>query len=354
MPHSPFPRFHRLLVLLFVAGILAPAQSMSLMELRDTTARMVRLHVADAQLAARLRRVQPTEQVPGTLAEEAAEWGAGPLTLRELNNLVRKSASKPASQRLLPPVLGRRSQAEVLDGDPAVILESIRLYGEDYSHSIPNFLCYRNTSFLQGRTGIGDWKQHLQLRERLVHLEDGDHHEIVAVDGKEVDGEILLFHGGITVSGEFGNIIRRLFEEKTQTKFYWLGEEEGGEERLVSLAFRVERENSSMELSSGDQKIKSGYRGELTASAETGQIFRIRLFMDESPREFPIRGASWDIRYAPVKVEEQELLLPVSATTEAYQQGAFMRNEATYTDYQKYSAESSIQFGSSLEDASDY
>ena len=88
-----------------------------------------------------------------------------------------------------------------------------------------------------------------------------------------------------------------------------------------------------------------GYAGEAYASRSTGQIFRIRLTMDELPKTYPIRGATWDIRYGPVKVEEQELLLPVSAAVEAHQQGRFVRNEATYTDYQKFTADSNIRFG---------
>src|SRR5690606_31935352 len=148
--------------------------------------------------------------------------------------------------------------------------------------------------------------------ERLVHLEDGDHHQIVAVDGEEVGEDTIVLHGGITVSGEFGNIIRRIFEDKTQTRFYWIGEEQGGNERLVAIAFSVEKEHSSMELSHGSRKEKEGYRGDLIASADSGQIFRIRLAMNALPKNFPIRGALWDIRYAPVRVDEKELLLPAS------------------------------------------
>lgn len=341
----------RPVLMLLVGVLLAPAQSMSLAELRETVGRMVRLNVPDAQLAARLRRLQPTEQVTPSFVDEAENWGAGPLTLRELQTLAEKSSGKPPSPHVLPSLQGRQGQFVITDGEPAVILEAIRLYADDYSRSIPNFLCFRNTSFLKDKTGLGRWDKHLMLKERLVHLEDGDHHDIVAVDGEEVDGKVMIFHGGITVTGEFGNIIKRIFEEKTQAVFYWIGDFPEDGERRVAIAFEVEQANSSMEMSSGRKKVKTGYRGELIASADTGQIYRIRLAQKDPPRDFPIRGASWDIHYAPVKVEEHELLLPVRAITEAYQSGGFMRNEATYTDYQKYSAESNIQFGEFLSDS---
>lgn len=345
----------RLWFLLICAIGAVSAQQLSLPILRDALARMVLLNVDDAQVAARLRRMQPRERVPESLRQEAEEWGAGPLTLREVDSLIRESDSKPPSRQVFLSPPGRRGQFEIVDGEPAVILESIRLYAEDYSESIPNFLCFRNTSFFQSRNGIDRWKQNLHFRERLVHLEDGDHHQIVEVDGEKVDEDTIVLHGGITVSGEFGNILRRIFESKTQTRFYWIGEEQSlgegpsGGERLVAIAFSVEKEHSSMELSYGGKKEKEGYRGDLIASGETGQIVRIRLAMNPLPKGFPIRGAAWDIRYAPVKVDEQELLLPVSATTEAYQRGVFLKNEATYTDYQKYSAESSISFGGTAE-----
>ena len=347
--HKPQVFLLRLSLLMLVTILTASAQQLSLSDLREAVSRMVLLNADDAEVAARLRRMQPREKIPSTLRAEAEEWGSGPLTLREVDNLIRKSESKPSSQEVLPTLPGRRGQFEIVDGEPAVILESIRLYAADYSESIPNFLCFRNTTFLQSKNGIDRWKRNLHYRERLVHLEDGDHHQIVEVDGKRIDDDTIVLLGGITVSGEFGNILRRIFEEKTHTRFYWIGEESNDGERAVAIAFTVAKEHSSMELSYGGEKQKEGYRGDLIASAETGQIRRIRLAMNALPRDFPIRGAAWDIRYAPVKVDERELLLPVAATTEAYQWGIFLKNEATYTDYQKYSAESSISFGPTAE-----
>ncbi len=332
-------------MMLLLACSVAPGQKMTLLELREVVGRMVRLNVPDAQAAARIRRLQPTQQVTDDLAAEAQSWGAGPLALRELRNLASKSASKPVNLHPLPSVQGRPGEFPIQDGEAAVILESIRLYAEEYGQSIPNFLCYRNTTFLKDKTGTGRWDPHLTLKERLVHLEDGDHHEIVAVDGEEVDGEVMIFHGGITVSGEFGNIVKRIFQESTQAQFSWIGDFQEAGERRVAIAFRVALPNSSIEMSFGRKKAKAGYRGELTASADTGRIYRLRLSLEDLETGFPYRGASWDIHYAEVTVEGQDLLLPVRAITEAYESAGFRRNEATYTDYQKYSADSVIQFG---------
>jgi hypothetical protein len=351
----------RMLLLALVLPVLAPAQALSLPELREAVGRMVRLHVPDAQVAARLRRIRPTEQVPPNFAAEVEGWGAGSLTIRELEGLAQRTANLPPSRTVLTSVQGRHGQFEIRDGEPAVILEAVRMYAEEYSQSIPNFLCYRSTSFLADKTGLGNWNKRLMLKERLLHLEDGDHHEIVEVDGETVGRDVRVFHGGITVSGEFGNIIRRIFSEKTKARFFWIGEEPNSvpgavDEPLVAIAFEVDQENTSMTLSSGRREVKSGYRGELTVTKFSGQIVRVRLALDESEGKFPIRSASWDIQYAPTLVEGiegPELLLPVRAITEAYQRDGFMRNEATYTEYQKYTAESNIQFGGSFEDLSD-
>jgi hypothetical protein len=344
---------NRMLLLVLVLPLLLTAQSLSLPELREVVGRMVRLHAPDAQVAARLRRVKPVDQVPTQFAAEAESWGAGSLTVRELEAMAQRTAGLPLSRVVLASVQGRRGEFLIQDGEAAVILEAARIYAEEYSRSIPNFLCYRSTSFLKDKSGMGNWKKSLMLKERLLHLEEGDHHEIVEVDGETVDGSVRVFHGGITVSGEFGNILRRLFSEKTEARFYWIGDEPGGDEPRAAIAFEVDQENTSMTLSSGRREVKNGYRGELTVSKQTGQIHRVRLALDESEPRFPIRSASWDIRYAPTVVEDIEVLLPVSAITEAYQSGGFVRNEATYSDYQKYTAESNIQFGGTLDDVSE-
>jgi hypothetical protein len=345
-------------------------------ELRTMVERSVHLRVPDAQTAARLRKIQPTELVPADAAELAATWDAGPLTQQELRRLAERSTGKaaPVSGDSGSGDSGSRDSARgdsasgdwgngglgsgsslkrhprgmrpIQDGEQAVVLELIRLYAQEYSASIPNFLCYRNTRFFKEQTPFGRWKLDTELKERLSHTGEEDDHEIVAVDGKEVQGKVLVLHGGLTVSGEFGNVMRRVFEAETETTFTWMAGKPGAEE--VVLGFVVSEEKSSMRISSGDEEVIVGYAGEVHASPATGQIYRIRLTMDPLPKGHPIRGATWDIFYGPVKVEEQELLLPVRASVEAFQQGRFVRNEATYTDYQKYTADSSIRFGETV------
>jgi|GEM_PF-3054826 len=342
-------------VLLAVPAKQADAQTVEAQDLQEVVALMLRLNVPQQQVAARIRRMKTRQPVPAELRDEIAAWGASPLVQQEMHRLIERSRGKGGaageeSAKALPATNGyvRRSGEPILDGERAVMLETVRLYAEDYSDSIPNFLCVRNTDFYMSKTGVDNWKRRVQLRERLVHLEDGDHQEVTAVDGKEVqEGQrVFASAGGITVSGEFGNILRRIFEEKTQTHFYWLGEEPGAGDRRVVIGFSVEKERSSMQLTVAEEEITSGYDGQLVASGETGRIYRVQLAMHESPEGYPIRGAAWDIRYAPVTVDDKEMLLPRTATTEAYQAGGvFLRNEATYTKYQKYAAESNIEFG---------
>lgn len=358
------------LALACAAGLALPgksfAQAMGWDELRTMVERSVHLRAPDAQTAARLRKIQPTELVPADAAELAATWDAGPLTQQELRRLAERSAGKaaPVSREQGSGEQGSRetgsgetgsgaslirhprSMRPIQDGEQAVVLELIRLYAQEYSASIPNFLCYRNTRFFKEQTPFGRWKLDTELKERLSHTGEEDDHEIVAVDGKEVQGKVLVLHGGLTVSGEFGNVMRRVFEAETETTFTWMAGKPGADE--VVLGFMVSEEKSSMRISSGDEEVIVGYAGEVYASPTTGQIYRIRLTMDPLPKGHPIRGATWDIFYGPVKVEEQELLLPVRASVEAFQQGRFVRNEATYTDYQKYTADSSIRFGETV------
>lgn len=330
-------------------GVFSPslsAQTMGWAELRSVVERAVHLRMPDAKVAARLRKLQCTEAVPPSSAERAASWDAGPLTQRELRRLAERSASRPspaAPTQLCP---NPRGMPPATNGEVAVVVELVRLYAEEYTESIPNFLCIRNTRFLKDSSPLGRWKLDTELKEKLSHIGDDDEHEILAIDGDDVDGDVLFFSGGLTVSGEFGNVMRRIFDSETETVFTSMGNDPGGDPDRVILGFLVRQENSSMRISSdGEEEVVVGYAGEAYASRSTGQIFRIRLTMDELPKAYPIRGATWDIRYGPVKVEEQELLLPVSAAVEAYQQGRFARNEATYTDYQKYTADSNIRFG---------
>lgn len=330
-------------------GILAPslpAQTMGWTELRSVIERAVHLRVPDAKAAARLRKIQSTEAVPPSSAEREASWDAGPLIQRELRQMAERSASRPSPATPAELRPNPRGMPPVANGEAAVVVELVRFYAQEYSESIPNFLCIRNTRFLKESSPLGRWKLDTELKEKLSHTGDDDNHEIIAIDGKDVDGEVLFIGGGLTVSGEFGNVMRRIFDPETETVFTSMGSDPGDDPDRVILGFVVRQDKSSMRISSGDEEeVVMGYAGEAYASRSTGQIFRIRLTMDELPKGYPIRGATWDIRYGRVKVEEQELLLPASASVEAYQEGHFVRTEATYTDYQKYTADSKIRFG---------
>lgn len=334
--------------LVLLAGALVPlpaAQAMQWEELRAVIERAVHLRVPDARVAARLRKIQPAEAVPVSSAERAATWDAGPLTQRELRRLAEQSAGRPGSPSPVELRPNPRGMPPATNGEAAVMVELIRLYAQEYTESIPNFLCFRNTRFLKESSPLGRWKLDAELKERLSHEGDEDEHEIVAVDGEQSKGKVVFFHGGLTVSGEFGNVMRRIFDPETETVFTRMDSGSEAPDRVI-LGFVVRQDRSSMRISSGsEEEMVMGYAGEVHASRSTGQVFRIRLTMDELPKGYPIRGATWDIRYGPVKVEERELLLPVSATVEAYQEGRFVRTEATYTDYQRYSSDSSIRFG---------
>ncbi|MCZ2156125.1 MAG: hypothetical protein LC114_19865 [Bryobacterales bacterium] len=331
---------------LLIAGLMTlpiAAQKLEWNDLRAAVERMVHLRVPDAAAAARLRKIQSLNAIPASTVETAAEWDAGPLTQRELRRLTEQSASQPDHGALPELRHHPRRMPSAANGEAGVIVELVRLYAQDYSESIPNFLCFRNTRFMKDNTPFGRWKLMTELREKLSHTGEDDEHEIVAIDGVRVRDATIIFNGGLTVSGEFGNVMRRIFDPDTQTTFTWMGQGENAD-RIV-LGIQVRQEHSTMRISSGDgEEVVMGYSGEVHASRSTGQIFRIRLTMDELPKGHAIRGATWDIHYGPVKVEERELLLPAFAAVEAYQHGRFVRNEATYTDYQKYSADSNIRY----------
>lgn len=331
---------------LLAAGLFAPsmaAQKLVWNDLRAAIERMVHLRVPDAVAAARLRKIKSLDALPPSTVAIAAEWGAGPLTQRELQRLVERGAPQPAGGAMPELRRNARGMPAASEGEAAVIVELVRLYAQEYSDSIPNFLCFRNTRFMRDSTPFGRWKLVTELTEKLSHSGDDDEHEIVAIDGTSIRGAAVVFNGGLTVSGEFGNVMRRIFDPDTETAFTWMGDGDGADR--VILGVRVHQRHSTMRIRSGDgEEVVVGYSGEVHASRSTGQIFRIRLTMDELPKDHVIRGATWDIHYGPVKVEEQELLLPAFASVEAYQQGRFVRNEATYTDYQKYSADSNIRY----------
>jgi hypothetical protein len=152
--------------------------------------------------------------------------------------------------------------------------------------------------------------------------------------------------GGSTSSGEFGTMLRYVFEPSSHTEFGWEKWATLRGRRMYVFNYRVLQGFSKYSIKDGEEhkEIIAGYHGLVYADQETKSVMRVVLETDSIPPEFPIQQVSQDLNYDLAKIGEQEFLLPLKSELHS-RRGKFLSwNETEFRIYRKFGTESSITF----------
>jgi hypothetical protein len=88
-----------------------------------------------------------------------------------------------------------------------------------------------------------------------------------------------------------------------------------------------------------------GFHGELEIDSETGEVLHVTYEADRVPQELNLDHATTAVDYDFADVGGQQYLLPAHSETEMRRQEQSARNDVEFRDYQKFSADSSVQYG---------
>jgi hypothetical protein len=123
------------------------------------------------------------------------------------------------------------------------------------------------------------------------------------------------------------------------------------------LSFRIDAGNSTYRLRVVPQRnpVTStvvGEHGLAYIDRETKEVLRMDSECDSIPGSFPLRGATRALDYGPVEVGGRSFLLPLHAKVEMMVRygGLQVRNEMEFSDYRKFTGESEITFGDSVDE----
>ena len=150
--------------------------------------------------------------------------------------------------------------------------------------------------------------------------------------------------GGAVSSGEFGSMMRELFEPATQADFRWerWGKLRG---RLAHVfAYRVAQPRSKWNVRyQHTHEVTPGYHGLVFADKETNSVLRITLEA-ELPSDFPLQQAGTVLDYDFAEISGQKFMLPLKAVVRMREGKMLARNDVEFRLYRKFAAEASISF----------
>lgn len=338
----------RSLLVFCLAAALTFGQGMRLTvgQLKSFLRSSIQLKHPDKQVADYLKNVKLTEQFTARDLEEMQGEGIGARTSEALQALVTSTAnlSKPPRDPVVakappPPPMPPPSSEE-----QAKVIEEAREVALNYTKRLPDFICTQVTQRYVDPSGLEMFHMVDRVIERLSYFEQKENYKLISVNGNltEMDRDKL---GGATSSGEFGSMLREIFEPSTQAEFHW--------ERWAKLrgnlvhvySYRVNQSRSKWHVSWQRQlEIVPGYKGLIYVDKTTPIVLRVTLEAENMPASFPIQVATTMLDYDFTSISNNQFLLPLRSEMQMREGKILVKNEVQFRNYRKFGAESSITF----------
>ena len=300
---------------------------------------------SDQDVAGFLARIKLSERLDDATIEQLQSDGVGPKTAAMLRTLRDRSASLPAA-RPVAVVEAEPMAPPPSSEEQAAILDAVREYALEYSQKLPDFVCKEamTTYGAPPRAGAG-WTKISDIDSRLTYFKQKEDYRPYMKDGKLTSQDYEKLKGSKSV-GDFGTMLRGIFEPASQTRFEWRTWSTWAGQPAMDFSYRVPQDHSNYQITvEGNRSATPGYSGYVVIDAKTHVIRKLTLVAEGLPPDFPVQTAESSITYRDQDLSGHMFLLP--SEFEATMTGPEGRDriEKRFTIYRKYSADSEISFG---------
>ncbi len=323
-------------------------------ELRDLVTSARRAGDSDEKLAEKLARIELTERFSGG----GLPADPGPRTAEVLRVLADDSVFLAPPAELVP------RDSPLQPEEQEALLEKTREYTLSYILTLPDFVCKRKTHRYDDIFQPLSPPIYRKLRPR-----DTTSSELTFSHGKESDAPQFVdrptcgpIPEGLTSYGEFGSIIGALFAPDSETKTAWSHWEVLNGKRVAVFSYVVDSVHSRYTIvwccrTYGRFRVpreaRTAYEGELFVDADSGAILRITR-KAKPPADFPTMRTDTAVEYGFVDIGGKSHLCPLRSVIASTASSSSARyhgwvlhylNELEFSDYQKFVANSTLQFG---------
>ncbi len=226
----------------------------------------------------------------------------------------------------------------------STLIESARKHALAYSKGLPNFACIETTNRSVDESGGGNWKRRDTFVELLRFVEGTETRAMLEINGARSSLQRNdLEHTRAISKGEFGSILRLVFNPGSKTEFHWKEAANLGGTTVQVLAYSVSPKNETFVLMDDNKTIGAGFHGLVYVDSATGGVRRVTMEADDLPRDFKIHAASVNVDYEYVKIGTHEYLMPLRAvmmTRRGHHQ--IDLNEMSFRGYKRFASQSKI------------
>lgn len=330
-------------VLLAASLLLAAADvRMTVEQLRAFIASSGRLGHSDKQVADYLRNVKLTQKLePGVIEDMTGT--AGPRTLEALRRLSSSTKDLPAApapvQNAAPAPIPSPSSIE-----QGRVLDQARDYALDYSRRLPNFICTQVTRRYVDPSGLEFWTRQDVITAKLSYFEQKEDYKVILVNNRYVQTDMQAL-GGATSTGEFGSMLKEIFEPASRARFEWARWATLRGRRMHVFSYEVPQETSRWSIVyDRSDVIRPAYGGLIYVDRDTNVIMRATLEARNIPPTFPVQQAVTMLDYDYQDIAGTPYVLPLRASVRMRAGKLLTKNEVEFRMYNRFGAEATITF----------
>jgi hypothetical protein len=282
----------------------------------------------------------------------------GPPVLKRGKPVARASSTKadeddeaatpaPAPEKAAPAraTLERTAPAAPAMNPRQAFVEKARATATAYVEGLPNYVCQEVTTRYVSETRQPSWQVIDVVSAELVYENRKESYRNLTINGKPT--KKAPEDTGAWSSGEFGTILRNLFEPGTDADFKYSEDDTIAHQSASVYKFAVERLRSSWKIWVPGQYILPAYKGSIWIDKQTANTLRIEMQAQEIPEEFPRIAVETAVDYDYITLGTPEkFLLPVRAEVLSCARGSneCERNVIEFRNYHKFTGESIIKF----------
>jgi hypothetical protein len=224
------------------------------------------------------------------------------------------------------------------------MLNKMSQYADTYVANLPSFLCTQVTTHYTSGLKHIDWKKGDVVVAQLSYHSGKEQQKIQLVNNKVPKTTLPSWHWRLTSAGEFSNQLSSVFAESSKAGYAWNRWDSLRGHRVAVFDYTIQKENSTLSLSSLGVKAVVGYRGTIWADAGTGQVWRIDNHALDIPEELQMHEIGTTTDYEPVTIVERTYVLPVRAEIVEKDIKEYKKNVVDFTNYQQFRADSTLRF----------
>lgn len=338
-------RFLPVLVTAAVLGAATPEMNLTVAQLVMFIKSSVQLKQPDRQVAEYLRHVKLTDKLDDRTIEDLQSLGAGAKTVAALRELGTASATLPAPPPPPPPKPVYVPPPPPDSIEQAKIIDQARDYAMNYTKQLPNFICVQVTRRDYDPTGSGNNWYHADTITARLSYNGAENYEVILHNNQPVTNASMRQFGGTTSEGEFGSMMKEIFDPETHTDFSWdhWGKLRG--HKTYVFAYDVQQEYSKYHVEADDTEgIIPAYRGLVYIDEDSKAVLKIVMTPYNMPGTFPIKQISSSLDYDLESVGDQMYMLPLKSVLTSKRDRQMTRNDIEFRLYRKFGTESTIKF----------